>query len=458
MKVYCTLTKFNLILSLFLVGMIFPFSASTQLYEYVRLLDNWHDTQLSINNINVRYNETWGFVQDGKEYAVIGSTMGVHIFLITDKNQLKPVDFVPGANTGNTVIHRDFKDYGGYLYAVCDQGASTLQVMDLRYLPDSVHVVFDSPVFSPTSHNIFIDNDHALLYMCGPIGAAMKVLSLANPESPVLVHDFLEVSYVHDAYVRDNIAYLSCANQGFFIYDFTNPALPVKLGSLENYQEKGYNHSGWLNEKGDIFVFTDENEGKRMKICDVSDPSNIQVVSLFNSGSGPKALPHNVMIKNDLAYVAHYKDGLQIFDIRNPARAQRVGFYETYPIKGPETFNGAWGIYALLPSGRILVSDMSTGLYLFAFDDLPAIKNTAHGVFPNPAVNEAYFYIYHQASPEYDLHLYNSLGQLVQSYHRETRDYTIIRLENLSNGMYYYRYVNTKTDAVAMGKFQVMRP
>jgi choice-of-anchor B domain-containing protein len=448
------LTRFNLLV----IFSLFSASSFGQLSEYVRFLDNWHDESIPKNGIGVRYNDTWGFTQNGQEYAVIGSTLGTHVFQVTTNHKLKSVAFVEGANSGFTVIHRDFKYHKGYLFAVCDQGASTLQIIDVRYLPDSVSVVFDSPIFSPITHNIFIDKNNDLLYMCATQTAAMKVVNISNPPTPILLYDFIDVAVVHDAYVRNNIAYLNCGNQGLRIYDFSNPTAPVLLGTLENYPESGYNHSGWLNESGDVYVFADENEGKRMKVCDVSDPSNIRVLSLFNSGSGPNAMPHNQMIKNDLVFVSHYKDGLQIFDVRNPERVQRVGYYETYPVKGPELFNGAWGIYCFLPSGRILVSDMSSGLFLLGFDDLPNIESAQHGVFPNPASGaEAYFYYYHKTSPVYNLYIFDSVGQLIESYSNETRDYTIINIESWANGMYYYKYESTKTGEVVGGKFQVMK-
>jgi hypothetical protein len=49
---------------------------------------------------------------------------------------------------------------------------------------------------------------------------------------------------------------------------------------------------------------------------------------------------------------------------------------------------GAWGIHALLPSGRILVSDRNTGFYLFSFDKdmfskIPSVQDFV--VFPNPS-------------------------------------------------------------------------
>ena len=63
-----------------------------------------------------------------------------HIFGINN-NKLEEIDLL----LESTVIKQfiEIFDYNGYLYAVCDENASSLQIMDLSYLPDSVHLVYD---------------------------------------------------------------------------------------------------------------------------------------------------------------------------------------------------------------------------------------------------------------------------------------------------------------------------
>ena len=42
------------------------------------------------------YNEVWGFVQDGEEYAVIGAMHGTFFFHITDDDKLEQVAYKEG--------------------------------------------------------------------------------------------------------------------------------------------------------------------------------------------------------------------------------------------------------------------------------------------------------------------------------------------------------------------------
>ena len=133
------------------------------------LLFHWDDpTIIGSTSYDNAYNECWGFEVNNTEIAVIGSTEGTHFFDVTDPQNSTEVAFVAGAYTGGGVVHRDYHDYQGYLYIVCDEGwsTSTLQIVDISNLPTSVNVVYDSDNLFNTSHNIFIDTATAKLYAC----------------------------------------------------------------------------------------------------------------------------------------------------------------------------------------------------------------------------------------------------------------------------------------------------
>ena len=148
------------------------------LSDNVNLLFNWADTSLPINNFGGSYTDVYGLAINEGEYAVIGSTMGTHIIDVTNPAQSYEAAFIPGAQQYN-VTHRDFFHMDHYLYGVCDQGNSTLQIIDISNLPNSVNLVYDSDSLISTSHNIFIDTINKKLYSTNGV-----VLDVSNPNNP----------------------------------------------------------------------------------------------------------------------------------------------------------------------------------------------------------------------------------------------------------------------------------
>ncbi len=356
-----------------------------QINSNTTVLDNWDGYDVPFNGA-AKYNDVWGFTIDSTEYACIGSTLGTHLFSISETGHLTDVGYVPGKFQG-AVVHRDFAFYEGYLYAVCDQGSSSLQVIDVSNLPSGINVVLDDTTHITTAHNVTVDPWGEKLYISGPSGSAMKVFDLANtPETPELINTFMEVGYVHDVYAKEDIAYLSCGNQGLFIYDFSDPSSPQIISSIDGYPDEGYNHSGWLSPDGRYYAFADETPWMKMKIIDVTDPSDLQVVSLFNSGRNPSTMPHNLEWIGDKIYVSHYFDGLQIFDVSDVANPVVCGYFDTYPLEDVQG-RGAWGVH-VLPSGRILISDRQTGLYVFHFDDDSDVRDLQLWTYPNPTESD----------------------------------------------------------------------
>jgi len=410
------------------------------------------------------YNEVWGFVQDGQEYAVIGAMHGTYFFKITEEDKLEEVAYKVGAFSSYSVVHRDYDDYNGYLYEVCDEGSSTLRVYDLQYLPDSLPIVYDDSSLIVRSHNLFIDKSSGLMYSCGNTsqlgGDALRVISLQDPVNPSLVYDYNFVDYVHDIFVRNDTAYINAGNQGLRVADFSIPTMPIALGSMEFYQDKGYNHSGWLSEDGKSYVMCDETVGMRFKMCDVSDLTNINVTSLDKPESFENTFPHNVMLKDGIAYFSYYNDGLQIYDVRNINNPKQIAFYDTFTDEdtGTNVFKGAWGVYAFLPSNRILVSDRKYGLFLLGYNAPPNIQveEDDHGIYPNPVEGQAFFYRDHIVNSVYTIEIYDDQGKFVKVFNGIT-DHLYMDLTFLSAGTYSYRYYNAATKITLSKKFVVIK-
>lgn len=366
----------------------------------ITMLFNWDDPSLPANGFfGNQYNEVWGFVQGGREYAVIGSTDGTHIFDVTDPVNSVMVDMIPGAQMGSMVVHRDYYDYNGYLFAVCDEGASTLQVIDLSGLPASTNTVYDSNVLIRTSHNIVLDTNAMRLYACGvvdgtPASTDLRILDVSSPTAPTLIADWNGIDYYHDIFVYNDTAIGNNGFSGLSIVDFTNASSPNVISTLTTYPFQGYNHSGYTTEDRQYYVMSDENHGYDMKMIDITDVTTPSVVTTFNSGVDPGSIPHNQIIMGNYLFVAYYHDGLYIYDISNPSSPVVTGYYDTSIMPHNNDYVGAWGVYPFLPSGIVLVSDMQNGLYVLDISAAVGMNESAlresFNVYPNPFTNELY--------------------------------------------------------------------
>ena len=414
----------------------------------ITFLDNWSEDSLITNTSLVRYSGCWGFMRENKEYAIIGSTEGTHFFLLDETNQLKSCGFIEGKFSSSQVIHREFKTFGKYAYSICDEGNSSLQIIDLSYLPDSVVKVaeFQDANFGKV-HNLFIDTTNALLYAClvTPIvnGIAsslvpLRVFSLANPINPVLLWEGpSDIPEVHDIYVRDNIGILNCGENGLRVYEFTNPSAPLYTSNLLFYQDQGYNHQGWLSPDGKTYVFADETNGKRLKKCSIGEDYSIQVENFFGTNYENNSIPHNIMTTNEFAFVAYYNEGLRIFDIRNVPN--EIASFDTYPTENFFKMNGAWGVYSNYASGRLVVSDRQNGLFLFHFDQSVFLNPASEefSVYPNPAEKGKQFIVrsMKDAIAEFTVSIYSENGTTIQSEMVKNKTFLSLKTPN-SAGIY----------------------
>ena len=126
----------------------------------------------------------WGYSHNDKEILVYGARDKIAIIDVTDcSNQIEEEVITDG----NTTIWRDFKDYGDYIYGVCDQGSEGLEIIN----KDDYTWTQNTADFSK-AHNIFVDQENARLYVVGFSGQgttkAMIIYDLSyTPEDPELL-------------------------------------------------------------------------------------------------------------------------------------------------------------------------------------------------------------------------------------------------------------------------------
>jgi len=388
---------------LFLMSCLLALSNYAQTYssQGINLVGRWDDTTIAPNSswVHARYISCYGWADSatGHEYAILGSQLGTHIIDLINPSSPVQVDFVPGRRID--CLWREYKTYSHYLYMVSDDPSpNSFQIADLSYLPDSVHVIYDSDTLFERAHTIFIDGDKLYAGSVSMLSGShpMAVYSLANPALPQFLRslrqDYPFIAYVHDMFVKNDTVYASCGGAGLHLFKYTNTNTFVALDSFLT-SPSHYNHSSYISDDGHTLFFTEEvPAGQPVVAMDVSDPSNISMVSNFQSNQG--ATPHNLYVLNNMLYVAYYQDGLQVFDVSDPLNVTLAGYFDTFPFNttgylSPD-YQGAWGSYPFLPSGMVLVSDMQSGLFILDTDSITAVvnppkKTPAIVVYPNPA-------------------------------------------------------------------------
>lgn len=379
----------------------------------LKLLGRWDNDDLPVDDFEA-YNDIWAWHDGkGKEYAIMGSLDSV--YFIDVSNPTKPIVSDVESGKWKNCIHRDFKTYGQYCYAVADEGYSSLQIFDMSYLPDSVHKVYDSDTFMVRSHNVFIDGKRLYLATCTSKSdfIPLRVLSIEDPTKPTFLYDlrgpvvggkplFREV---HDLFARNDTVYCSGGDNGLFVYTYADSleksnsdstwkvAKPnmTLVSSLTRYSNQGYNHSSWLSVDGKHMVMQDETAGTKLKMFYLEPGDIPEEISTFGSNSSKGSVPHNAFTYKKKVFVSYYHEGVLVYDISNPEAPEEFARYDTYPQNTDyEGLYGCWGVYPFLPSGNILASDQLNGLHIFSLatsiDD--GYAQQQFKMYPNPVVNQ----------------------------------------------------------------------
>ena len=352
-------------LTFFLLTFLFMCTPFAQVSFNMNLLDQWDESGLS-------YNDCWGYVDgNNNEYAILGSFSKIHFFQITANDDFILVDeFTPGSTT----VWRDFKTYGNKAYAV-SEGNEGLLVYDLSNLPNSVSLSHEITSEFTRAHNIYLDEANGKLYVAGSNTQSNGLIIYDVTTSPPTHLASVSLpggGYVHDLYVKDNTAYCSHGNNGFFIWDVSTPTSPSFLTSFTG--EQGYNHSSWVTPDGNTAFYAREvGVGLPMTALDISNYNDLEVISNFKypllAPTHIDNVPHNPYLVGDYLYTSYYEDGVQVFDVSDPANVTQAAYYDTYPSNTQYNgYEGCWGVYPFLPSGRILASDDINGLFLLELD------------------------------------------------------------------------------------------
>ena len=334
-------------------------------------------------------NDIWGWTDPdtGKEYALIGLDNGTAFVDVSDTENMIYLGKLPTATTNSA--WRDIKVYQNHAFIGSEAAGHGMQVFNLTQLRN---VINPPGTFSETtrytgfgnSHNIVINEVSGYAY---PVGTArndefnggVHFVNIQNPGSPMSEGGYGGNGYTHDAQV---ITYngpdsdytgseiLIGANEStVVVVDVTDKDNPVNLSTIQ-YGNIGYTHQGWFTEDQRFFILGDETDeinsgfNSRTLVFDMEDLDN---PVLFTTYLGPTtAIDHNGYVKADEFFLANYSAGLRVLDIGDIANMNisEIGFFDTFPDNNSPVFDGVWSIYPYFASGKIIISDISSGLFV----------------------------------------------------------------------------------------------
>ena len=316
------------------------------------------------------YGDIWGYTDPntGIEYALLCSRyQGLSIIDISDD----PVEvgFVPSFQSWADA--KDVKVYDQYAILVKENEPAQVIDMTNPANPNELSTIhFGISARSGGAHNCFVDGQY--LYVVGHDAGGVEIYDMTTPQSPELAGHY-STYYYHDIYVREGIAYAAAIyGEGVDILDVSDPS-EIQLLANFNYPGSGA-HNCWTTEDGNYLIVGDEiGDGPWTRIFDIRDLENIRMVSEYIVDDD--ATVHNSYVRDNMLYVAHYGEGLRIVDLANPEEPHEIAYYDTY-LPNEYGYHGCWSVYPYFESGKIIASDMQSGLFVLDYQPPLAIDES----------------------------------------------------------------------------------
>ena len=157
-------------------------------------------------------------------------------------------------------------------------------------------------------------------------------------------------------------------------------------------------HACWVSEDGATLFTGSETTNGHIISWDVTDVENgnVNLLDEWTPPGGENWSAHNLFVKGNYLYISYYVYGLQILNISDPTNMENAAYYDTFG-ETPESgiFSGAWGTYPYFNSNKVIISDMSTGLYVVNVDPdnlsiefsksyLEQVDFSIDNIYPNP--------------------------------------------------------------------------
>jgi hypothetical protein len=149
-----------------------------------------------------------------------------------------------------------------------------------------------------------------------------------------------------------------------------------------------------------------------------------------------------------MAIVSSYEDGVYVYDLTNVNSPKVHAFYDTY-LKNADGvytgFHGCWGVWPYLPSGNIIASDISEGLFImkprFGVGEKEIkLANAVVEIYPTPAKKLINFKLLDQ-NEKFILTVSDTKGSIVNESEINSINLSI-SIQHLNPGFYFFKINN----------------
>lgn len=216
-------------------------------------------------------------------------------------------------------------------------------------------------------------------------------LSLAGQYafSPVLASDAAlgqhDMTVYHDELLDKPLLFVAEGTLGWSAADLSDPANPVRIGgTLSPEPGVGYTHTVRVEYvDGKRIVATISEVGANtLKVYDATNLEAPVLLARWNADATRPHMPqHNIQLKDGMLYLAHYTEGIYVFNITGVMQGPPlVGTLEMEPmarfaVENPQDggalgFANVWDV--VVSKGIVYVNDMSHGLTSVGFGCLQA--------------------------------------------------------------------------------------
>jgi hypothetical protein len=225
-------------------------------------------------------------------------------------------------------------------------------LFSVYYKIGEIATIGDYPESMITGNLVLVGNDTF----------GLQIYEISNPATPVLLGSVDLNDSIREIQIKDNFAYIFGENYRFYIVDIQDPNNPILLGEDITINQ-GY-HFGLNDSYAYIIEYNDV-----LEVIDISNPQSPEYVTHFYLPSQGISCS----ITNELAFVTTMQ-GLHVYDISNPLELVELNWFDTGNTHSP-----------IIRENYVYFSGTSCGLGIVDFTN-------PTNIYLSACLNEGFFY------------------------------------------------------------------